>query len=1226
MVENSDTENEYFSGLCPKELGSIIEKYEHRKFDEDLLRINSFGGIESILSKLRVDIDTGIDLFNTQDIQKRIKQFSENKRIEPEEETFCDMVKEALGDTFIQILIVAAVVQISIGLSPLAQSSTDWIDGLAIVSAILIVVITSSVTNYKKVLKFRELSKHNDSLFTVAVRRKGKQELITNEELLVGDIVKLDCGMILPVDGLLIEGDSVCINESSITGESDAVFKENLSKCLSKKVSFKGEKNNHSLPSPVLISSTVVESGSGWFLVIAVHKHSIKGKITESVIASKTDKDDKTPLEIKLEDIAEDIGLLGLVAALLTLIALLIKLGYSKYTEYIFLYNKYNGTNSTSDSISNNGSLRFLENVSNVSNYSLVENITNSSLLNNTNIFSNSTVLNNSEIIASNSTNSKTMTDPYSIFYNIHKEILTILMLCVAIIVVAIPEGLPLAVTLALSFSVNKMMEEHNMVRHLSACETMGGANYILTDKTGTLTLNKMVVNNIHDGEKDINLQYVSQENYKNSSIKQNPLIHFTERYFQIIKEGILSNIDVEVDEEGKHMRGSQTDYSLYSLMHNFDCNPSKYISQIQIKERLPFNSSRKRMTSLLDFRKLNITSISGNPDNLTVHSKGAVEYILNSCDSYIDSHSCDVKKMNNKFMENINKQVEEYASKSLRCIALAYKEIPKNDASKFKDSINTESGTQYLVEQDKYSFICLVAISDGLKKAVPESVKMCHKAGINVIMITGDNIQTALSIATQSNIISENMRGRDGISMTGEEFYSKIGGVRSKTKEQINTDQAEDDEDMVGKTSKKFEIGNLEEFEKITKNLKVLARARAIDKFALVLGLKELDNVVAVTGDGSNDAQALSKADVGFAMGIQGTEAAKQAADIIIMNDDFSSVISSILWGRNIFDNIRKFLQFQLSVNLSAVILVFITSCIGSESPISAIQMLWLNLIMDSLGSLALATESPTKDLLNRKPHSKREYLINGQMWKHIISQSIAQFTIVFLLYLFAQKYIIEEDLEKIQIFQQIENCFGDFSAEIVKYNKNKVYHYIIDGKKSKWNPLHLINEGLSPEYCIFYDESKFMPGQIKNLEDVYIWYVSEFGNTAHMTIVFNCFVLYSIFNQLNSRILDGSFNIFKRIHENLLFIFVFLLEIIVQVLLVQYGGIAFKCSKGGLTIQQWGICIACASITFVVCLLTKLIPLNNQESDSINKSRNSSATQLKQNLIMNEDLEDNI
>lgn len=1223
MVENSDSENEYFSGLGPKELGSIVEKYEHRKFDEDLVKINSFGGIESIYSKLKVDPDKGLDILHTQDINKRIKYFSENKHAEAEEETFCDMIKEALGDTFIQILIVAAAVQISIGLSPLAQTSTDWIDGMAIVFAILIVVITSSVTNYNKVIKFRELSKENDSLFTVTVTRKGKQELITNEELLVGDIVKLYCGMIIPVDGILIDGDSVCINESSITGESNSVFKENLSKCLSKKVSFKGEKNNHSLPSPVLISSTVVESGSGWFLVIAVGKNSIKGKITESVIASKTDKDDKTPLEIKLEDIAEDIGLFGLVAALLTLLALLIKLGYSKYTEYVFLSERFNHTGSNNTSSS---TLRFLGEVASI----MTNNSAYSNSTNNTNNYTNNTIFNNStannsEVNVTETSSLKLMTDPSSIFINIHKDILTILMLCVAIIVVAIPEGLPLAVTLALSFSVNKMMEEYNMVRHLSACETMGGANYILTDKTGTLTLNKMVVNNLHDGEKDINLQYVSQEKYKNTSVKPNPLIHFTERYFQIIKEGILSNLDVEVDNEGKHISGSQTDYSLYLLMENFDCNPQKYLSQIQIKERLPFHSTRKRMSTLLDFRKSNITSISGNPDNLTVHTKGAVEYILNSCDSYIDSHNGEVKKINSKFLDNVKKQVDEYTNKALRCIALAYKEIPKNDASKFKDSINTESGTQYLVEQEKFSFICLVAISDGLKKAVPESVKMCHKAGINVIMITGDNIQTALAIAGQSNIISENMKGREGIAMTGEEFYSKIEGVKTKLIDQKNTDLAEDDEDMVGQISKKYEIGNLEAFKEITKNLKVLARARAIDKFALVLGLKELENVVAVTGDGSNDAQALSKADVGFAMGIQGTEAAKQAADIIIMNDDFSSVISSILWGRNIFDNIRKFLQFQLSVNLSAVILVFITSCIGSESPISAIQMLWLNLIMDSLGSLALATESPTKDLLNRKPHSKREYLINGQMWKHIISQSISQFTIVFLLYLFAQRYIIEEDVDKINIFKQIENCFGDFSAALIKYNKNKVFHYIVDGKKSRWNPLHLINEGLSKEYCIFYDETRFKPGQIKNLADVYTWYISEFGNTAHMTIVFNCFVLYSIFNQLNSRILDGSFNIFRRLHENLLFITVFVVEILIQVILVQYGGLAFKCSKGGLTIQQWGICVACASITFIVSLLTKFIPVSNGEEPS-DKSRNISATQLKQNLILNEEIEDNI
>jgi Ca2+ transporting ATPase len=400
-------------------------------------------------------------------------------------------------------------------------------------------------------------------------------------------------------------------------------------------------------------------------------------------------------------------------------------------------------------------------------------------------------------------------------------------------------------------------------------------------------------------------------------------------------------------------------------------------------------------------------------------------------------------------------------------------------------------------------------------------------------------------------------------------------------------------DDDELSKKLKKERIHDMDTFQEIIKSLKVIARARAVDKYALVLGLRELDNVVAVTGDGTDDASALSKADVGFAMGKTGTDVARDAADIIILDDNFNSIVHAIKWGRNIFDNIRKFLQFQLSVNFSAVLLVFVSSCIGSESPITAIQMLWINLIMDSLGSLALSTEDPSDELLYRKPHSKREYIINYTMWKMIIFQSLVQFTLVLYLYLYGQTFIEEDNPERLAMIRQLENCFGDFPAEVSEFKHHKVYYYIMDGKKSSWDPMKHIRRNLDPKVCFFFDREQFEENQINNLYEAYKWYTSTYGNTVHMTMIFNTFVFYSLFNQINSRIINNNLNIFHRILDNWMFIAVTSIEMIIQFMIVQYGGLVFKCNKEGLTLSQWEWCLGLASITFVVNFILKFIYL---------------------------------
>ena len=359
------------------------------------------------------------------------------------------------------------------------------------------------------------------------------------------------------------------------------------------------------------------------------------------------------------------------------------------------------------------------------------------------------------------------------------------------------------------------------------------------------------------------------------------------------------------------------------------------------------------------------------------------------------------------------------------------------------------------------------------------------------------------------------------------------------------------------------------------------MARSQPIHKYALVLGLKEMDKIVAVTGDGTNDAPALSKSNVGFSM-FDGTDIAKEASDIVILDNNFSSLVIAIIYGRNIYDNIRKFLQFQLTVNFCACLLVFICACIGNETPLTTIQMLWINLIMDSLGSLALATEPPYQELLLREPTRKDESIINGKMWKHIIIQSIVQLILLIMLYLYAPRFIKEDDVVRLAENRIIEHCF-------VEYPGGKdIIENIIYGTSTKWetnnNNFKInLNENDCGEYAKY-----------SNLYEAYEHYIKFNAGTAHMTIVFNVFVIYTLFNQFNCRVIDDSLNIFVRISSNFFFPVITLCELILQIILIELGRDAFKCTERGLTLIQWLIVIGFSAVTFVLSFIIKFIPLD--------------------------------
>lgn len=497
--------------------------------------------------------------------------------------------------------------------------------------------------------------------------------------------------------------------------------------------------------------------------------------------------------------------------------------------------------------------------------------------------------------------------------------------IAVSIIVVAVPEGLPLAVTIALAYSVGKMKDENNLVRFLQACETMGGADNICSDKTGTLTMNKMTVTKIFLLENTLDAPF--KEKFKENIAKRYSI-------------GVSVNSSANPIFEGSTVDqiGNKTDCALLELAHKLGYNYREVRKQFAANtiKVVPFSSETKSMSTVIR-----------EDGKVVAYTKGAPDFVLKNCTRFLDASGQPVL-INENFKHTLNAKIKEFAAATLRTLLIAYREDDSLTAKSEKEDI----------EKDLI-IIGMVGIKDPIREQVPHAVQQCFSAGVRVRMITGDNADTAVAIAKEAGILEADWVKKgdnDYTVMTGAKFREFVGGL----------DKVEEEGEVVDV------VKNIENFKKVRDQLKVLARSSPTDKYIMATGLKQLHHVVAMTGDGTNDAPALKKADIGFAMGIAGTEVAKEASGIILLDDNFSSIVTAMKWGRNIFDSIRKFLQFQLTVNCCALVLAFAGAAVLKESPLSPIQMLWVNLIMDTLASLALATEPPTDELLTRKPYSK--------------------------------------------------------------------------------------------------------------------------------------------------------------------------------------------------------------------------------------------------------------
>ncbi|KAM8930912.1 plasma membrane calcium-transporting ATPase 2 isoform 5-T5 [Pelodytes ibericus] len=915
-------------GCTLMELRSLMEL----RGSEAVVKIKDcYGDTDGLCRHLKTSPTEGLPGTLT-DLEKRWQVFGKNFIPPKKAKTFLQLVWEALQDVTLIILEIAAI--ISLGLSfyrppggdnqdcggvaggeDEGEAEAGWIEGAAILLSVVCVVLVTAFNDWSKEKQFRGLQSRIEQEQKFTVVRGGQVIQIPVAELVVGDIAQVKYGDLLPTDGLFIQGNDLKIDESSLTGESDQVRKS-------------VDKD------PMLLSGTHVMEGSGRMLVTAVGVNSQTGIIFTLLGASEMDdekKDKKGKMQDGNVDIIQNKAKQQDGAAAMEMQPLKSAEGGDGEDKDKKKSNPHKKEKSVLQ-----GKLTKL--AVQIGKAGLVMSAITVIIL--VLYFAVDTFVVNKKQWLPECT-------PIYIQYFVKFFIIG-----VTVLVVAVPEGLPLAVTISLAYSVKKMMKDNNLVRHLDACETMGNATAICSDKTGTLTTNRMTVVQAFLG--DVHYKEVPEPDALPSKtldvLVQSIGINsaYTSKVLPAEKDGGLPR-----------QVGNKTECSLLGFVLDLKRDYQTVRSQIP-EEKLykvyTFNSVRKSMSTVVKLED----------GSYRMYSKGASEIVLKKCSKILNGAGEPRLFKPRDRDEMVKKVIEPMACDGLRTICIAYRD--------FSMSPEPDWDNENEIVAD-LTCISVVGIEDPVRPEVPEAIRKCQRAGITVRMVTGDNINTARAIAIKCGILNP---GEDFLCIEGKEFNRRIHNEKGEIEQ--------------------------ERIDKIWPKLRVLARSSPTDKHTLVKGIidstqVEQRQVVAVTGDGTNDGPALKKADVGFAMGIAGTDVAKEASDIILTDDNFSSIVKAVMWGRNVYDSISKFLQFQLTVNVVAVIVAFTGACITQDSPLKAVQMLWVNLIMDTFASLALATEPPTESLLLRKPYGRNKPLISRTMMKNILGHAVYQLTLIFTL-----------------------------------------------------------------------------------------------------------------------------------------------------------------------------------------------------------------------------------
>ena len=846
---------------------------------------------EELLAKTGTDSEKGL---NPEQVEKSRSTYGTNSFVRQSHESLAKRIWDASTEPMLVMLIFAAIITLAVNITRyFTGGEYNFLECVGIFAAIALSVVITIITEGKSAKAFEALNKINEDTL-IKVIRNGEPQLITQKEIVVGDIIMIETGDKIVADGRLFSSNDLSVDESALTGESVPVKKDAEFVC--QKSTPVAERAN------MLYSGCFVSAGNGQMLVTGVGNDTEFGQIAQEL--SSIEKT-TTPLQEKLDKLGKQITVLGASAAAIVFAI--------EVLQFVM-----------------NGQL-----------------------------------------------NLDTVSDAF--------------ITSIVLIVAAVPEGLPTIVAVSLALNIIKMSKENALVKKMIACETIGCVNIICSDKTGTLTENRMTVQKIYTGG-----ELIDPEQLKDEMLLKNYCIN--------------SNANISEEDGSWSFIGNPTEGSLLAAAAKAGVDYQELRQAADIVRVFPFSSQNKDMSTIVRENGKEILYVKGNPEKIISLCTGISE---------------EEKEKNFHLME-------EFQNKAGRLLAFAHKELEGQYNDEEQDEV--EQGLIY----DGF-----VVISDPLSPDVYESIRNCRSAGIEVKMLTGDNIRTARAIANELHML---------------------------------------DDDHIAVEAADIEKLTDEELKEALKKIQVIARSTPLVKMRVVKLLKEQGNVVAVTGDGINDAPAIKHADVGIAMGIAGTDVTKEASDMVLLDDSFSTIIKAVQWGRGIYENFKRFIQFQLTVNVSSVVVVICSILAGFSAPFTALELLWINIIMDGPPALTLGLEPIRPDLLKHKPTRRNENIISKKMLLRIFVNGIF-ISVIFML-------------------QHFKNFLG-----------------------------------AAPE--------------------------------EEATVLFTLFVLFQLFNAFNCRELDDT-PMFKNLLKNKLMLGVFLLVLILQGIITQFGAAVFETVP--LSAAMWG------------------------------------------------------
>ena len=827
-------------------------------------------------------------------VKESREKFGSNLLTPPQKTPLWKLFFEKFQDPIIRILLIAALLSLCISFI-----HNEYAETIGIFCAIFLATGVAFWFEMDANKKFDILNQVNDDIMIKVIRNGNLQE-VPKKDIVVGDIVLLETGEEVPADGELLEAISLQIDESCLTGEL----------MIDKTTNPEDFDSEATYPSNWVMRGTKVLDGHGIMEVKQVGDATQYGQVAEKATEISGEE---TPLNRQLNGLAKFIGVAGFALAILTFGTLFIKdlithpitwgqfglLGAVMAGGIIALSKVW--VPILYDAFSLAGKEKPLPRCINRFGWLtwLIFGIIIFAIFCSIGVLFGVNPLNSSSWIDIEEAN----------------RILQYFMIAVTLIVVAVPEGLPMSVTLSLALSMRRMLQTNNLVRKMHACETMGATTVICTDKTGTLTQNQM---------------RVFQSNFfalKNQKLTDNTASN-------LIKEGIAANSTAFLDYSDPQKistMGNPTEAALLLWLHNKGIEYAPLRENAHVDKQLTFSTERKYMATLVN------SPLVGKK---VLYMKGAPEIVLSKCKTV---ETPEGEKPVSEYKGQIEEQLLAYQNQAMRTLGFAYKIINEDNDQPIPELADTG-----------LIFLGFVAISDPVREDVPAAVAECLNAGIQVKIVTGDTTATAREIARQIGIWKP--EDTDENIITGTDF------------EALPDDEA---------------------FERV-KKLKVMCRARPTDKQRLVELLQKDGQIVAVTGDGTNDAPALNHANVGLSMGT-GTSVAKEASDITLLDDSFHSIATAVMWGRSLYKNIQRFIVFQLTINVVALASVLLGAFLGTELPLTVTQMLWVNLIMDTFAAMALASIPPSPDVMNEKPRKTNDFIITKAMRNNILGVGLA-------------------------------------------------------------------------------------------------------------------------------------------------------------------------------------------------------------------------------------------